>query len=323
MTNSTFLFATALAVAAALPAHAATYPDRTMTMVVGASPAGGTDVAARLLVTPLALALGQQIVVENKPGANGNIGALHASRAKPDGYTIFMQYSGSHVVNPHLLANPQWALSDFTPVALVAFSAHVVAVRPELKANNLKELAQLAKTRPGELKFGSAGSGSIQHMAMETFQQMTGTKFLHVPYKSAAPAVTDLLGGQIDIVNTTPSPVLGHIKTGKLKALAYTSDKRHPEFPEVPTSAESGLPGYNVATWFGVLVPAKTPRDVIAKLDAEIKKIVESEEFTRKIAQQGGTATYQGTDEFKALIEKDYQYWGNLIRSAGIKGDMQ
>ena len=287
----------ALALTAALAANAQTYPDHAVTMVVGASPGGGTDVAARILAEPLAKALGKPIVIDNKPGANGNIGATQVARAKPDGYTILMQFSGSHIGNPHLFAKMPWEFKDFSTVALVAFSPHVVAVRPDLKAKNLKELADLARASPGSLKYGSAGNGSIQHMAMENFAQMTSTQMLHVPYKSAAPAVNDLLGGEIDIVNTTPSTLVGFIKSGKLKALAYTSDRRHPQLPDVPTSAESGLPGYEVATWFGVLVPARTPSAVIEKLAAEIRKIVEGDEFRQKIEQQGGIAAFRGPDE--------------------------
>ena len=292
--------ASVVALATIAPAGAQDFPERTITMVVGASPGGSTDVSARFLAEPLSKALGKPVVVENKPGASGNIGAAQVARAKPDGHTLLMQYSGYHVGNPHLFA-----------------------VHPNVKANNLQELAEFAKANPGTLKYGSAGNGSIQHMATELFAQMTGSKLVHLPYKGAAPAVTDLLGGRLDIVNTTPPPLVAHVKAGKLKALAYTSDKRHPQFPEVPTSAEAGLPGYEVASWFGVLAPAKTPPAVIEKLSSEIKKIVESDDFRQKIEEQGGVAAYKNPTEFQALIDKEYEYWGKVIKTAGIKAEEQ
>lgn len=313
----------ALALAVALPAGAQTYPDRPVTMIVGAAPGGSTDVSARLLGEPLSKALGKPVVVENKAGASGNIAASQVARAKPDGHTLLMQYSGYHVGNPHLFSKMTWEMKDFTPVAVVTFSPHVFAVHPSVKANTLKELVELAKASPGEYKYGTAGNGSIHHLATELFAQMTGTKLVHVPYKGAAPAVADLLGGRIEIVNTTPPSLVAHIRAGKLKALAYTSDKRHPLLADIPTSAESGLPGYEVASWFGVLAPAKTPPAVIERLSSEIRKIVESDEFKRKVEEQGGLAVYRGPEEFRALIDREFEYWGKVIQTAGIKADEQ
>jgi tripartite-type tricarboxylate transporter receptor subunit TctC len=302
----------------ALPAD---FPERTITIVVGASPGGSTDVSARFLAEPLQKALGKPVVVENKPGGSGNIATTQVARAKPDGHTLLMQYSGYHVGNPHLFEKISWELKDFGPVALVTFSPHIVAANPKVKANSLKELAELAKASPETLTYGTAGNGSIQHLATELFAQMTGTRLLHVPYKGAAPAVTDLVGGRLDIVNTTPPSLVAHIKAGKLKALAYTADKRHPQFSNVPTSAESGLPEYEVASWFGVLVPAKTSAAVVEKLTTEIKKVVESAEFKQKIEDQGGVAAYKDPAEFKTLIDKEYEYWGKVIKTAGIKAE--
>lgn len=318
-----FALASAIAVGLAAPAAAQNFPERAITMVVGASPGGSTDVSARFLGEPLSKALGKPVVVENKPGASGNIGAAQVARAKPDGHTLLMQYSGYHVGNPHLFDKLSWEMKDFAPVALVTFSPHLFAVHPSVKANNLKEFADLAKASPGTLKYGTAGNGSIQHMATELFAQMTGTKLVHLPYKGAAPAVTDLLGGRLDIVNTTPPSLVAHVKAGKLKALAYTSDKRHPQFPDIPTSAEAGLAGYEVASWFGVLAPAKTPPAVVEKLAEEIRKVVESDDFKRRIEEQGGVAAYKGPAEFQALIDKEFEYWGKVIKTAGIKAEEQ
>jgi tripartite-type tricarboxylate transporter receptor subunit TctC len=302
-------------------AHAQTFPERTITVVVGASPGGSTDVSARFLSEPLQKALGKPVVVENKPGGSGNIATTQVARAKPDGHTLLMQYSGYHVGNPHLFDKISWKLEDFAPVALVTFSPHIVAAHPKVKASNLKELAELAKANPGTLTYGTAGNGSIQHLATELLAQMTKTKLLHVPYKGAAPAVTDLVGGRLDIVNTTPPSLVAQIKAGRIKALAYTANTRHPQFSDIPTSAESGLPGYEVASWFGLLAPAKTPQGVIEKLTTEIRKIVESAEFKQKIEDQGGVAAYRDPAEFKTLIDKEYEYWGNVIKTAGIKAE--
>jgi tripartite-type tricarboxylate transporter receptor subunit TctC len=311
----------ALTFAALSPASAQTYPEKAVTIIVGASPGGSTDVSARLLADPLAKALGKPVVVENKAGASGNIAATFVARARPDGHTLLMQYSGYHVGNPHLFDQTPWEMKDFAPVGVVTFSPHIFAVNPSVKANNLKELVELAKAHPDELKFGSAGNGSIQHLATELFAQMTGVKMIHVPYKGAAPAVTDVIGGRVEIINTTPPSLVSHIRAGKLKALAYTADRRHPAFNEIPTSAESGVPGYEVASWFGILAPAKTPPAVIERLAQEIGKVVESDEFKRKVEEQGGVAAFKGPADFKALIDKEFEYWGKVIKTANIKGD--
>ncbi len=196
-----------------------------------------------------------------------------------------------------------------------------MAVHPEVKASNLRELADLARANPGTLRFGSSGNGSIQHLATELFAQMTGVKLVHVPYRGAAVALTDLIGGRIEILNTTPPPLVPHMRAGRLRALAYTSDNRHPAMPEVPTSAEAGLPGYEVVAWFGVLAPANTPPAVIERLATEIRAIVESDEYKRKVEDQGAFAAYVAPNDFAERIERDYQYWGNVIRTAGIKAE--
>ena len=323
MKTISYAVVAALALAAAAPVGAQAYPDRPVQMIVGASPGGSTDVSARLLAEPLSKALGKPVVVENKAGASGNIAATQVARAKPDGHTLLMQYSGYHVGNPHLFDKMSWKGEDFLPVAVVTFSPHIIAVHPGVKANNLKELVELAKASPGTLKFGSAGNGSIQHLATELLAQQTGVKMVHLPYKGAAPAVTDLLGGRLDLVNTTPPSLIAQIRAGKLKALAYTSDKRHPLYNDIPTSAEAGLPGYEVASWFGVLAPAKTPPAVIERLSAEIKTIVEGDEFKKKIEEQGGLAVFRNPAEFKVLIDKEFDYWGQVIKTAGVKAEEQ
>ena len=314
-----YVLAAALMAAGATATNAQTFPEQNVTLVVGAAPGVSTDVSARFLAEPLSKALGKPVVVENKSGASGNIAAAHVARAKPDGYTLLMQYSGYHVGNPHLFKNMNWALKDFAPVGLVTLSPHVLAVHPSVKVSNLKELADLAKAKPGALRYGSAGTGSILHLAMELFAQVTDTKLLHVPYRGGAPAVTDLLAGHIEIVNTTPPPFMGPIASGDVKALAYTSDKRHPKLPQVPTSAESGLPGYEVAAWFGVMAPAGTPPAVVETLASEIQKIVDTAEFRERMETQGGFAVFKGPRDFQALIDKEYVYWGNVIKTGNVR----
>ena len=240
------------------------------------------------------------------------------------GYTLLMQYSGYHVGNPALFDNMNWdPVKDFAPVAMATLAPHVFTVHPSVKANNLAELAALAKANPGTLKYGSSGNGSIQHIATEVFAQMTGTKMVHLPYKGTSGALNDLLGGRLDIVNTTPPPMVPHIKAGKLKALAYTSDVRHPMMPDVPTSAEAGLPGYEIASWFAVFAPAKTPPAVIDRLAREVRAVVESEDYKRRIEEQGAFAVYKGPEELGAFAAKEIEYWGGVIRSAGVKAEEQ
>jgi tripartite-type tricarboxylate transporter receptor subunit TctC len=311
----------ALVLAAALPASAQDFPKGNITLIVGVSPGGSTDITARLIADPLSKALGKPVIVDNKPGASGNIGASQVARAKPDGHTLLVQYSGYHAANPHLFQDMGWAPKDFAPVAMATLAPQVIAVHPDVKATTLKELIELARAKPDQIKYGSAGNGSVQHMATELLAQMTGVKMVHVPYKGTAPALQDLLGGRIELLNTTPPPLLPYIRSGKLRALAYTGDKRHPALPEVPTAAEAGVPGYEAAAWFGFLAPAKTPPAVIERLAAEIRKIVEGEEYKRKMEEQGAFAVFKGPEEFAAYIDKDVEYWGKVIRTAGIKAD--
>lgn len=307
------------ALAAASPAGAQGYPDHTVTILVGTAPGGSTDVSARLVAEQLTKALGKPIVVENKPGANGAIAATQVARAAPDGHTLLMQYSAAHTINPHLVKTLPWTPKSFTPVAIVASSPHAIAAHPSVKASNLKELADLAKANPGAIKYGSAGIGTVNHVAMELFTQLTGTRMQHIPYRGSAPSVTDLLGGRIDLVNTTLPSLAPHIRAGTLKGLAFLSDKRHPSFPELPTSAEAGMPDYLITSWFGVLAPAGTPADVVTRLATEIGAIVRSEEFRRKMEEQGGFAEFKAGADFEAVIARELDAWGKVVRTAGVK----
>jgi tripartite-type tricarboxylate transporter receptor subunit TctC len=312
----------ALLTVAASATFGQTYPAKAITLIVPTVPGGSTDLAARLLSEPLNKAIGQPVVVENKPGASGNIGTGIVARAQPDGYTLLVQYSGYHVGNPHLFKQaPFDPIKDFVPVGNILLAPHIIVVHPSVPAKDLKELADLAKAKPGEITYGSAGNGSIQHIASEMFAQQVGVKMTHVPYKGAGAAVTDLVAGRISMFNTTPPSVIGHVKSGKLRALAYTSTKRHPTMPDVPTSAEAKMPDYLVESWFAVFAPAKTPQPVIDKLTGEIKKIVDSAEFKKKAEEQGAVAVYMDPKQLDALVKKELEHWGKVIKTGNITAD--
>jgi tripartite-type tricarboxylate transporter receptor subunit TctC len=316
-------FLAALALAIGVPAALAdTWPGRPITMVVPSAPGGSTDISARLVGDGLAKALGQPLVIDNKPGGAGNLGTEAAARAKPDGYTLLMQYSGFHVGNPALFPLIKWnPTKDFVPVALVMRAPHVIAVGPSVKAASLKELIESAKKSDKGLFYASSGNGSIQHIAGELFGQMTKVRMTQVPYRGAGPAVNDLLGGQVDMFVTTPPSVIGHVAAGKLKALAYTGKQRHPSLPNVPTSAEAGLPGYEVESWFAVFAPAGTPAPIVARLSSEIKTIVESEAYRKKMDEQGAFAAYMDSQTLAKFVDKELAAWANVIKTAGIKAD--
>lgn len=305
---------------AATAASADTWPSKPITFIVPTAPAGSTDIMARMVGEPLQRALGQPVVVDNKPGASGNIGTEAVARAAPDGYTLLMQYSGYHVGNPSLYPQLKWSPSkDFVPVAMVMRAPHVVAVSGKLPVNSMKELVEHGKKKEGGLFYASSGNGSIQHIAGELLSRQAKQPMTHVPYKGSGPAINDLIAGNVDMFITTPPSVIGHIASGRMKALAYTGSKRHPSMPNVPTSAEAGLPGYEVESWFAVFAPAKTPPEVVAKLSAEIKKIVESESFRKKVDEQGAFATYMDSAALGKFVDQELVAWSKVIKAADIK----
>lgn len=316
-----------LAVGLVLSATAATaadaWPSKPITMVVPTAPAGSTDIMARLVGDPLQRALGQPVVIDNKPGASGNIGTEFVARAAPDGYTLLMQYSGYHVGNPPLYPNIRWSpTKDFVPVAMVMRAPHVVAVSGRLPVKSMKELIEYGKKKKeGGLFFASSGNGSIQHIAGELLSRQTKQAMTHVPYKGSGPAINDLISGNVDMFITTPPSVIGHFAGGRIKPLAYTGSKRHPSMPDVPTSAEAGLPGYEVESWFAVFAPAKTPPEVVNRLSAELRKIVESEAFRRKVDEQGAFATYMDPPTLAKFVDQELAAWSKVIKSADIKPD--
>jgi tripartite-type tricarboxylate transporter receptor subunit TctC len=298
------------------------YPDRPITLVVPTAPGGTTDFTARLIADPLSRALGQPVVVDNKPGASGNIGNQLVARAKPDGYTLLLAYSGYQVGNPHLFKKAGWdPIKDFAPVAMLTRAPQVMAAKADLPAKNLRELIAYAKANPGKLNYASSGNGSIQHIAGELFKQLTGTHITHIPYKGSGPAVQDLLGGQVDLFITTPAAVVTQIKAEKLKGLAVTSPRRLTSLPRVPTAEESGLANFNLDSWFALYAPAGTPADIVQLLNTEIGKVLAMPEVRRK-AEDSGTSVEQMTAaQLGEFTRKELEHWGRVIRSANITAE--
>jgi tripartite-type tricarboxylate transporter receptor subunit TctC len=307
-------------VVANLPAQAqGKYPQRPITLVVPTAPGGSTDFTARLVANSLSQVLGQPVIVDNKPGASGNIGNKFVARAANDGYTLLVSYSGYQVGNPHLFKQAGWdPIKDFAPVAMLTRAPQVIAARADIPATNLKELIAFAKANPGKLNYASSGNGSIQHIAGELLKQLTGTAITHVPYKGSGPAVQDLLGGQVDLFITTPAGVVSQIQAGKLKGIAVTSKQRLSSLPNVPTAAESGLNGYELDSWFALYAPAGTPTDIVQLLNREVNKILASTDTRKKAAENGTNVEQMTPDQLGAFTRKELDYWGRVIKGAKI-----
>ncbi|VFR16833.1 Tricarboxylate transport protein TctC [plant metagenome] len=298
------------------------FPSKPISLIVSAAPGGTTDIAARLIAQPLGQALGQTVVVDNKPGASGGIAAQAVARANPDGYTLLLQYSGFQAITPHVTPNLNWdPIKDFAPVANILSAPQVVVVRPDLPIKSLKELVEYAKKNPGKLNYASSGNGSLQQVATELLNQMAGIKTTHIPYKGTGPALNDLLGGAVDMTITTPPPLLGQIAAGKLRALAVTGDKRLPTLPDVPTAAEAGYPDLLVSSWFAMYAPAGTPKPVVDKITGEIAKIMRTEAFRKKAAEQGAEALYMDPAQLGAYTKEELDRWGKVVKAANISAN--
>ena len=317
---STVIRAVALSLAlGATPALAQDYPTRPIHMIVPYPPGGGTDIVARVITEPLGQALGQPIVIDNRGGAAGNVGTEAAARATPDGYTMLFTLS-SHTINPKLYAKlPFDVEKDFVPIGLAANIPQILVANPSLPVNNVQELIAYAKANPGKLNFASVGTGSPGHIAGELFKLKTGVDIVHVPYKGGGPAVTDTLGGQVQLLFVSMPAAWQFVKAGRLKAFAVTSDKRSVVAPDIPTLAEAGVPDCVVNSWYGALVPAKTPPAAVAKLAAALAKVVQSSDVKERLLLQGAEATTSTPQEFDALIRDELAKWDYVIRAAKIK----
>ena len=315
------LFVSALLGAgSALAQDAKDYPNKPIRFIVPYPPAGGTDIVARIIVDPLAAVLGQPIVIENRGGAGGNVGTDVAAKSAPDGYTILFTLS-SHTINPKLYEKLPFDVErDFVPISLAALVPQILVANLSLPANNIAELIALAKREPGKLNYASVGTGSPAHIAGELFKLKAGVDIVHVPYKGGGPAVTDTLGGQVQLAFVSIPAALQFVKAGKLKALAVTSDKRSLAAPDIPTIAES-VPDCIVNSWYGALAPAKTPLAIIAKLQAAFAKVLAQPEVKDKLFLQGAEAASSTSAEFDRRIRDELKQWEYVIREAKIKAE--
>jgi tripartite-type tricarboxylate transporter receptor subunit TctC len=296
------------------------YPAKPVRLLVPFAPGGTTDVLARLVAQKLGEALGQQFVVENRPGAGGNIGTEFAARSAPDGYTLVMSFDGTMAINPStyrgLSFDPQ---RDLAPVASVAQVPLLFVVHPAVAAKTVPEFVALAKASPGRINYSSAGNGSTGHLTGELFKGRAGIDMVHVSYKGGGQAVQDLLGGQIQMVVTALPTVEGHLKGGKLRALAFTSAQRVPGAPEVPTLIESGFPGFEVMSWYGILAPAGTPPDIVGKLNAETNRVLRLPDVRERLTALGAEPTGGTPEQFAATIRADTARWARVVNEAGIR----
>ena len=303
-------------------AFAQTYPDKPVRVIVPV-PAGGTpDVIARMVAPGLSSLLGQQLVIDNRGGAGGLIGAELAAKALPDGYTLFFSSPGSLTILPHLQKHVNYdTLRDFLPVSLVSIGPFLLITHPSVPVKTVKELVALAKAEPGKLNYASAGNGAANHLAMELFKSMAGVDLTHVPYKGAPQAITDLIGGSVNLMFNSIPPVRQHIKAGRLRLIAVSSTKRSPQLPDVPTVSEAGVPGYESITWFGLLAPAKTPPAIVARLHRDLVKVVRAPDLKAQFEIQGYDAVGGSPAEFAAFIRAESEKYAKVIKLSGAKVD--
>jgi tripartite-type tricarboxylate transporter receptor subunit TctC len=314
--------ATLVVIIVAPIAQAQDYPNRPVRVLVP-QPAGSTpDMVTRLVTPGLSSLLGQQFVVDNRGGAGGMIGTDIGAKATPDGYTLVVGTPGTLTIMPHVQRSvPYKTLRDFSPIGLISVGQYLLVAHPALSAKSAKELIALAKQQPGKLNYASAGNGATNHLAMETFKSMAGVDITHVPYKGAPQAVADLIGGQVDISLLSIGPLLPHIKAGRLKVLAVSGAKRSSQFPDVPTITESGVPGYEAITWFGMLVPAKTPANIQARLSEALRKVLNDPETRTRFARQGAEIAETTPRQFEALLRKETESYGKAVKASGMKID--
>jgi len=301
-------------------AAAQAYPNKAVRVVVASSPGSGVDIVARLVVPKLAESLGQQVIVDNRAGAGGNLGAAFAARSAPDGYTLFLA-TPAHAISGSVPGGKSGydMVRDFVPISLLTTGHYMLVVHPSVPVKTAKELIALAKVRPGQLNYASAGNGNATHLAGELFNMMAGVKTVHVPYKGGGHARTELLGGQVDFMFHNITAVLGDVKDGRLRALAVTGLKRAQAAPGIPTLDESALRGYEITSWFGMVAPASTPQAVVTRLHAEFSKVMQIADVREKLAVLGSEAVGGGSADFAAHLRTEQEKWGRLIKQANIR----
>jgi tripartite-type tricarboxylate transporter receptor subunit TctC len=304
----------------AMPAES--YPAKPVRIVVPFAAGGSTDILARNIAQRLNESMRSPVIVDNRPGGGGVVGAEHVAKSAADGYTLLMGTNTTHAVAPHLYSKlPYNPLRDFVPISEVAYNPQFLDVHPSIPVRSVKELIALAKARPGQLNFGSAGQGTTAHMAMELFRSISKVDLVHVPYKGTGPALIDLIGGHLSLMFDVVLTTLPHMKAGKVRVLGVSSLARVEVAPEVPTIAESGLPGYEALVWFGLFVPAGTPSELVARLSGEVAAIVRHPRLRETFALQGLTPVGSSSADFAARVRKEHELWGKVIREAGIKLD--
>ncbi|MBP0636754.1 tripartite tricarboxylate transporter substrate binding protein [Cupriavidus sp. AcVe19-6a] len=297
------------------------WPQKPVTLIVPWAAGGSTDILARVLSEHLTRSLGQPVIVDNKPGASGNIGSAMVARAKPDGYTLLVGSMSTHAMNPALMSNmPFRGVDDFTPLGLLAYVTNTMVVHPSVPAQNVKELVAYARANPGKLAYASAGPGSTNHLSAVLFEKMAGIQMLHVPYKGGAPAVVDTVAGQTQLLFSAGTQTLPHVKAGKLRLLAVTESKRSPLLPNVPTVAET-LPGYELAVWYGAFGPKGMPAELTARLNREINTVMALPEVKAKMNAIGVETATSTPQQFATILRRDADRYGKLIRELGIQGE--
>ncbi len=308
------IFSMAILAAFACSVSAQTYPAKPVRLVVGFGTGGGTDTLARLLSRKLADVWPQSLVVENRPGADGSIATEIAAKSPPDGYTLVM-VSNAHTITPFQRKLAYDPVKDFATVSLIGSNPNLLLLHPSLPAKNLKELVALAKSRPNEMAFASSGAGTSPYLAMELLKSITGMKLTHVPYKGSGPAVIDLVGGHVQLMFGAVSTTIGQVQNGRLRAIAISSPQRWPALPEIPTVAESGVPGFEASTWYGVLAPAGTPPAIVSKLHTDMVAAITSPDIRKQVLDLGFSTIANTPREFAEVIQRDMARWGKLIRS--------
>jgi len=309
-------------VLAAPVAQAQGYPNKPIRLICPFPPGGAVDIASRAIAAELSKNLGQPVTVDNRPGAGGNIGGAEAARSAPDGYTLFMTTSGIQAINPALYSKmPFDPNKDLMPVVGLVSLNNVLVLHPSVKANSVAEVIAMAKAQPGAVNYASSGSGTSIHMSGEMFKHLTGVNMVHIPYKGSAPALNDLLGGQVMMMFDNIPSALPHIKSGRLRALATTGSKRDPLLPELPTLAEAGVPGYESGVWFGLAVAAGTPKEIIAKLNAEAVKGTKAPEFVKRMTELGYNIMGTSPETMSEMLRAETNRWGPIVKASGAKAD--